>query len=114
MPYPAFPAAPASVGRLRVGLGTLVAIEAHAATEAAATLALEAAFTALAAVEASMHPNRAGSTLARINAAPPGTRIGIDPATHQLLELSRRLHRLTHGVFDPCLPDLPGCLDDLE
>ncbi len=41
-------------------------------------------------------------------------RIDIDAGTHQLLELSRRLHRLTHGVFDPCLPARPGSLADLE
>ena len=73
-----------------------------------AVAAIESAFAAVGAVDAAMHPERAGSTLARINTASPGMRIDIDAGTHQLLELSRRLHRLTHGVFDPCLPQDPA------
>jgi FAD:protein FMN transferase len=114
MPYSELPAAPRSVCRLRVALGTLVAVEAEAGTESAASAALESAFHAVAEVDAAMHPTRAGSSVARVNRARPGTRIEIDPATHQLLQLSRRLHQLSDGVFDPCVPELPGGFDDLE
>jgi len=114
MTFAALPSASSSVRRLRIGLGTFIAIEAHAATADAALAALESAFAAVAAVEAAMHPQRSGSTLARVNAAPPGVRIGIDAGTHRLLRLARRLNALTCGVFDPCVPCKPGCLADIE
>ena len=113
MSHPA-PVPTAAAQRLRIGLGTYIAIDAWADTAAQAVAAIESAFAAIAAVDACMHPERAGSTLARINAASPGRRLDIDAGTHQLLELSRRLHALTHGVFDPCLPARPGSLADLE
>src|SRR5256885_2735254 len=56
--------------RLRVALGTWVAIEASAPSEAAAAQAIEAAYAALAEVERRMHPEREGSDIARINSAP--------------------------------------------
>ena len=31
-----------------------------------------------------------------------------------LLKLAQRLHRLTDGIFDPCLPTHAGRLQDLE
>ncbi|HYM29036.1 MAG TPA: FAD:protein FMN transferase [Steroidobacteraceae bacterium] len=114
MPHPVSSPATAAAQRLRVGLGTYIAIDAWADTDAQAIAAIESAFAAIAAVDAAMHPARAGSALARINAASPGTRLDIDVGTHQLLELSRRLHALTQGVFDPCLPERPGSLSDLE
>jgi len=114
MPYPAPTPPLATAQRLRIGLGTYIAIDAWADTGVQAVAAIESAFAAVAAVDASMHPERAGSTLARINAASPGTRIDVDAGTHHLLELSRRLHALTHGVFDPCLPARPGSLANLE
>ena len=114
MPYPTPSPALAAAQRLRIGLGTYIAVDAEADTEEQALAGIESAFAAIGVVEASMHPERPGSTLARINAAPPGMRIDIDAGTHLLLELSRRLHALTHGVFDPCLPARPGSLADLE
>jgi FAD:protein FMN transferase len=105
--------------RLRIALGTWVAIEAVAtgSDEQASLLAveaIEAAFTAISAVEARMHPTRAGSDLARINGAPLGTSVELQPDTWHLLKLAQRLHSLTEGVFDPCLPTRAGRLQDLE
>ena len=111
--------------RLRVALGTWIAIEAKAAsppggpgTTATAPAieqsALEAAYAAINRVEQAMHPHRRGSDLARINSAPLHVPIEIQPDTWRVLQLARRLHAITGGVFDPCLPNRPGSLQDVE
>jgi len=105
--------------RLRIALGTWVAIEARGAAGPddqvadETTEAIDAAYAAISAVEARMHPTRPGSDLARINAAPLDTPIQVQPDTWQLLKLAQRLHRLTDGIFVPCLPTPPGRLEDL-
>jgi FAD:protein FMN transferase len=114
MPFPATTDLRCSARRLRIGLGTFIAIEAHAASEAAALAGIETAFAAIAAVEARMHPQRPGSDLQRINAAAPGEHLRIDVATRRLLELAQRLNELTRGAFDPCLPTRPGRLSDVQ
>lgn len=112
-----------TTSRLRVALGTWVAIEAKAAKppgEPAITAvaieqaAIEAAYAALGLVEQAMHPHRRGSDLARINTAPLHVPIEIQPDTWRVLELARRLHEITGGVFDPCLPSQPGSLEDVQ
>jgi len=103
-----------SARRLRIGLGTFVAIEARAACGSCALHGIEAAFAAISAVEAQLHPDRSGSDLQRINATAPGERVRIGIATHGLLALARRLHDLTLGIFDPCLPERPGRLSDVQ
>ncbi|HEY6921921.1 MAG TPA: FAD:protein FMN transferase [Steroidobacteraceae bacterium] len=109
--------------RLRVALGTWIAIEAKAGNplrDLGTTApeieqaAIEAAYAAVNTVEQAMHPHRNGSDLARINAAPLDVPIEIEPDTWRVLQLARRLHELTDGVFDPCLPDRPGSLRDVE
>jgi len=100
--------------RLRVSMGTLVAIEAAAGTACAADAALEAAFAAILSVDQRMHPHAAGSDLERINTAPLRTAVAVHQSTFELLELALRLSRLSDGVFDPCLPHRPGRLADLE
>jgi FAD:protein FMN transferase len=112
--------------RLRIALGTWVAIEAGIAIEAGdaaspdhrvtdeTARAIDAAYAAISAVEARMHPTRPGSDLARINAAPLDTPIEVQADTWQLLKVAQRLHRLTDGIFDPCLPTHAGRLQDLE
>ncbi|MDB6090924.1 MAG: hypothetical protein JWN85_3708, partial [Gammaproteobacteria bacterium] len=97
-----------------VALGTCVAIEAAADSTPTEQAAIDAAYAAVADVEQRMHPHRAGSDLARINATPLHTPIGIQGSTWKLLNLARRLHALTDGVFDPCLPSHPGRLHDVE
>ncbi len=103
-----------SLRRMRIALGTWIAIEAAAPTEALAAGAIEAAFAAVSEVERRMHPSRAGSDVARINAAPPGARTPIHASTAEVLGLALLLRELTDGVFDPCLPVQPGRLADLE
>src|ERR1700730_1949323 len=119
VPSPASPARarePASGGslrRLRVAMGTWVAIEATAESEATAVCAIEAAFAAVAQVERRMHPEREGSDIARINSAPLRVQTPIHASTWEVLRLAQRLNELTRGVFDPCLPLRRGCLTDL-
>ncbi|MBV8852725.1 MAG: FAD:protein FMN transferase [Sinobacteraceae bacterium] len=100
--------------RLRPGLGTLIAIEAWAATESIAMSAIEAAFAACSEMQRLLHPQTPGSDLARINGAPPRLWIAVSPETARLLSLARELHELTAGAFDPCCPARPGRFAHLE
>ncbi|HMI36994.1 MAG TPA: FAD:protein FMN transferase [Steroidobacteraceae bacterium] len=93
------------VSRLRPALGTFAGIEARAPTRLRAERALAAGYAALARVEALLHPARAGSDLARLNAAPAGRRVAVHPWTAELLRLSRELCLLSAGRFEPALPD---------
>jgi len=103
-----------SLRRLRVALGTWVAIEATAESEAVAARAIEAAYAEVCEVERRMHPEREGSDIARINSAPLRVRTPIHASTWEVLRLAQRLNELTRGVFDPCLPSSSGRLTDLE
>jgi FAD:protein FMN transferase len=95
-------------------MGTWVAIEASADLTATEQAAIDAAYASISVIERLMHPHRNGSDLARINTAPVHTPIEVQPDTRRLLQLARRLYDLTGGVFDPCLPDQPGRLEDVE
>jgi len=133
-----------TVKRLRMSLGTLVAIEATAddnvdvghialaddnvavgEIEAAAAevipteiltaeAAIERAFEAIEQVNRLMHPRAEGSDLARINSAPLHAATKVHASIGQLLELAKRIHTLTEGVFDPCTPAQPGRLGNVE
>ena len=107
-------ARPSTISRLRVGLGTFVAIEAQAHAPRIAEEAISAAWDAIVTVERVMHPERAGSSLAELNDAAPGTRVELHPWTWEVLQLSRELHAASDGAFDPCLPGSAGRLDALE
>jgi FAD:protein FMN transferase len=107
-------ARPDSVSRLRVALGTFVAIEAQARAPRLAEAAIAVAWDAVVTVERVMHPERAGSSLAELNDAAPGTRVELHPWTWEVLRLSRELHAASDGAFDPCLPESAGRLDALE
>jgi thiamine biosynthesis lipoprotein len=125
----------ASVGtvkRLRVSLGTLVAIEATAdaaaniaspdaeavragaANPLTAESAINRAFEAIERVNRLMHPTAEGSDLARINHAPLHVPTRVHVSVGQLLNLARRISALTDGVFDPCTPAQPGRLKDIQ
>ena len=108
------PVCKAQVVRLRPAMGTWVAVEAAAATEAGAVAAVESAFAAIAVAERLFHPHRQGSDLQRINSAPVQTRVPIEASTWRLLQLSQRIYGLTGGTFDPCLPAKRGRLCDLR
>jgi thiamine biosynthesis lipoprotein len=100
--------------RLRIFLGTFIAIEAAARSPSVAETALEAAFAAIAAVDRRMHPQSAGSELAKINEAPLHSPVFVHGSVLELLRLAYQLNTLTGGVFDPCLPAQTGRLQDIE
>lgn len=100
--------------RLRPALGTFVAVEAQAPGAARCERATAAAFAAIAQVERLMHPTREGSDLAALRTHPLGSPLPIHPWTWAVLKLSSHIHRLSHGVFDPCLPEAAGRLTDVE
>ena len=108
------PAQQASIKRLRLALGTFVAVEAVSATPELAAAALEAAYAAIEEVSRRMRPGTAGSDLARINEAPMLSPVHVHSSVIELLSLARELNVLTDGVFDPCLPTKPGRLRDIE
>lgn len=85
-------------------MGCLVALEGTARDEQAALASIGAAWAAICRVVRLMDPAPAGSDLARINAAAPGTALHLDAWTTQVLRLSRRLCAATGGLFDPALP----------
>ena len=66
-----------TVKRLRISLGTLVAVGATSTSAEAAEAAVEAAFAVLTQLSHRLHPHSADSDLARINNAPLQTRITV-------------------------------------
>lgn len=102
------------ISRLRVGLGTLVAVDAQASTERIAQRGIAAAFDAVAMVEQLMHPTRPGSDLAALRDCPRGVPLPVHPWTWEVLEICRHLNRVSHGIFDPCLPESAARITDLE
>lgn len=105
--------APVALKRMRLALGTFVAVEAIAPDRHTAARALEAAFNSIDRVDRRMHPHRSGSELARVNEAPANRRLAVDQDVLALLHLARHLKELTGGVFDPCRPERPGRLQDI-
>ena len=103
-----------TVKRLRVSLGTLVAIEATAEATPNAEATIERAFEAIELINRLMHPTAESSDLARINSAPLHEPTRVHASVGQLLNLARRINALTDGVFDPCTPAQPGLLSDIE
>lgn len=91
-------------------MGCLAALECHAGDGATAERALEAAFGALSQVDRLMHPTRAGSDLARLNAARAGERVTVHSWTAATLRLCRKLHGLSAGAFEPALPGMGSIL----
>ncbi len=99
--------------RLRIAMGTFVAIDAEANTHAQAQAGMKAAFAAIAEVERLMHPSRLGSDLQAIRQSPLGVPVLVHPWTWRVLALSQRLNQLSRGAFDPCLPAAEGRIADL-
>ncbi len=100
--------------RLRIAMGTFIALEAEAFDPGTAQTALECAWQAIQRVEQLMSPSRAGSDLHRLSTAACHREVQVDAETWRVLELARQVNTATHGVFDPCLPQGPGRLADLE
>ncbi len=100
---------------MTVALGTFLTVEgALAGRESDAQRAFEQARAAFETVAAVMHPRAADGDPARIAHARPGERVRVHAWTAEVLRLSRRVWQSTGGLFDPCLPEAPGRLNDLE
>jgi len=103
-----------TISRLRLALGTFVAVEAQASDEAIAQQGIAAAFQAISTVERLMHPTRGGSDLAALAQSAPGAFLTVHPWTWEVLALCHRLHETSLGLFDPCLSICRGRFMDLE
>ncbi len=108
------PASPYFVSRLRIALGTFVAVEAEASALEVAHRGLGAAFDSISIIEKLMHPNRVGSDLRALADACPGTCVVVHPWTFELIALCQDLHAASRGLFDPCLGAAPGTIQDLD
>ena len=95
------------LSRLRIAMGTWVAIEATAASSDVAAKAIEAAFAAVLEIDRTLHPWRADSDLALLNAAAAGTVVRVRKSTWEVLKLAQRLYEASDGLFDPCVPASP-------
>jgi thiamine biosynthesis lipoprotein len=113
LPAAAIPGCMHSARRMRIAMGTWVAIEAHAADAQAAQRGLEAAFAVVAELSRTLHPTLPESDVARINAAACGQTLPVQATTFTVLRFAQRLYALSEGFFDPCLPAAPGRLEDL-
>jgi thiamine biosynthesis lipoprotein len=102
------------VSRLRIGMGTFIAIEAGADTREICDLGVSGAFRAVAQVERLMHPTRGGSDLAAMRDCPLDVPLSVHAWTWATLALCKRLNNMSHGIFDPCLPESHGRLPELE
>jgi thiamine biosynthesis lipoprotein len=100
--------------RLRIGMGTIIAISAEANTAQNAVSGIEAAFAAIGQVERLMHPARMGSDLVAIRRGKLGAPLTVHAWTWEVLALSRCVNQVSKGAFDPCLPDTAGRFADLE
>ncbi|MGN6525931.1 MAG: FAD:protein FMN transferase [Burkholderiaceae bacterium] len=99
-------AAPTGLARCRPALGTLVRVALRDDLPHDALLAaIDAAFAAIEAVERAMSFHRMDSDLSRLNAAPAGATLALDPGLVEVLRFSRELHELSDGVFDPGVAD---------
>jgi thiamine biosynthesis lipoprotein len=61
-----------------------------------------------------MHPTTPGSDLARIAEATGGALVSVHPWTFEVLSLSLKLWRSSGGQFDPCIPESPASVGDLQ
>jgi len=99
--------------RLRPSLGTLVSVHCRADDARIARTAVEAAFAAIDRVHRLMHPSRAGSDLLAIRDIGVGG-VDIDGWTWAVLRAAAQLHLESNGLFDPCVGDCSGTLNELR
>jgi len=101
------------IQRVRPQIGTLVAIEAGASTDAQALAAIEDAFAAIERVGWLLHP-KTGTDSRRLHDAACGERVQLDAWTYAVLSICRDLQAASGGVFDPCRRDRPGRMHDID
>jgi len=91
------------IRRARPLLGTVVEIRLHGVAPRAADRALDAAFDEIASVQECMSFHAAASDVARLNAAPAGVWLDVDPRTAEVLALMRAVASRSAGAFDVCV-----------
>jgi thiamine biosynthesis lipoprotein len=101
------------IQRVRPLFGTFISIEAEADSAARALAAIDGAFAAIEKVGALLHP-ASGTDLGRLRAALIGEPVEVEPWTYEILSICRQLEVDSGGVFDPCLPERPGRMRDIE
>jgi thiamine biosynthesis lipoprotein len=108
--------APGACGasRLRVAMGTFVALEAEASSPSCADEAITGAWEAILTVQRVMHPRHAGSDLAILAGCAPGATVQVHPWTWDVLRICGELFAATGGAFDPCPGAKSGGLPGLE
>jgi thiamine biosynthesis lipoprotein len=99
--------------RVRAHIGTLVAIEANAPTDADGLAAIDAGFAAIERVGLLLHP-RTGTDARLIHDAPCGECVRLDPWSYEVLSTCRELNAASGGVFDPCWRARPGRMTDID
>ena len=102
------------IRRLRLAMGSWVAIEACAGVASLALVGVERAYAALLQVETLMHPTNAGSDIAAINSATAGQELHVHPWTYGCLSICQQLHEWSDGHFDPAIPTGGGSISDLR
>lgn len=85
------------IRRARPLLGTMVEIGAAGGNTASA---IDAAFDEIAAVHRLMSFHEGLSDVSRLNRAPLGTPLQVDPQTYEVLSWAERMSMLSDGVFD--------------
>jgi len=90
---------PQNVARMRPLLGTLVEIRAGG-PESRVNDGIAAAFAAIERVQRLMSFHDAGSDVSRINAAPAGLEVAVDPETYCVLRYALDLGHRSDGAFD--------------
>lgn len=94
--------------RAQPWLGTLVEITIpHAMAETESNIAFHHAFSRIAEIHRLMNFHDPASDVSRINLAPAGASVAVDPRTHEVLRAALSVAAATEGVFDiACAPRL--------
>ncbi len=99
--------------RLRPALGTFVSVHCVASDTDRAERAVASAFACFEAVQRFMHPASAPDLIV-LRSAARGRAIRVQRWVWDILVLSTEVNDVSEGRFDPCLPDMDGCMSDVE
>lgn len=99
---------------MRLAMGTFITVRASAPCRDTIEAAIEAAFATVAKLEYSLHPDRAGSDVAAINAAGGGAIVTVAESTMRILQTAADVFAASDGIFDPCLPTRAGTFAAIE
>jgi FAD:protein FMN transferase len=97
------------IRRARPLLGTIVAVTSDGSEEG-----VRRAFAAVARVHALMSFHRAGSDVARINRAPAGAAVPVNPWTYRVLRHALEIAARSRGAFDITVPGSRARQGDVE